>query len=62
MDKIGLFYGSFFGNTERAAGEIKRALERIADVTVDVVNIGKVKAEAMLAYDRLIFGISMQDI
>lgn len=62
MDTIGLFYGSFFGNTERAAGEIKRALERIADVTVDVINIGKVKAEAMLVYERLILGISTWDI
>jgi len=62
MDSIGLFYGSFFGNTERAAGDIKRELERLASVKVDMKSIGRVRTEDMLAYNRLVLGISTWDI
>jgi flavodoxin long chain len=62
MDRIGLFYGSFFGNTERAAGEIKRVLESLALVHVDVSSIGSVQTTALLNHDRLLLGISTWDI
>ncbi len=61
-DRIGLFYGSFFGNTERAAHEVKRVLESLASVHVDIASIGSVQTSALLNYDKLLLGISTWDI
>jgi flavodoxin long chain len=61
-ERIGMFYGSFFGNTERAAGDIKRVLESLAAVRIDVASIGSVQTAALLNYDKLLLGISTWDI
>jgi hypothetical protein len=45
MFKIGLFFGSFFGNTEQAAVAIKHQLAHIAQVIVVVCDIAQAAAQ-----------------
>jgi flavodoxin I len=54
MAKIGLFYGSGMGNTERVAQMIKKELGD----AVDLHNIAESFADEIRKYDALIFGTS----
>lgn len=53
MDKIGLFYGSDTGNTERIAQLIA---EKIGEDNVDVINLEDAATTDMNDYNKLIFG------
>lgn len=58
MAKIGLFYGTDTGNTERAAKRIKELLEsKIGAGEVDLLEIYKKKKEDMARYDWLVLGM-----
>ncbi len=58
MAKIGLFYGTDTGNTERISKRIKELIEaKLGDGTVDVLEIYKKKAEDMAGYELLILGM-----
>lgn len=53
MAKIGIFFGSDTGNTQRVAKTIAKALGGDADKPM---NVNKAKVEDMLRYDALILG------
>ena len=53
MSKIGLFYGTDTGNTERVADMIK---EEIGGDIVEIHDIASAKVEDFAKYDRLILG------
>lgn len=56
--KIGLFYGTDTGNTERIAKEIKVMIDKIMGAdTVDVLEIYKKTAEDLNKYQYLIIGM-----
>lgn len=55
MKPIGIFYGSTYGMTEKAAEKIKKAFGRSK---VDIYNIKNAKVEDMEKYSNLIFGTS----
>ncbi|MFN8286224.1 MAG: flavodoxin [Chitinophagales bacterium] len=58
MAKIGLFYGTDTGNTERISKRIKEVIDaKLGEGTVDVLEIYKKKAEDMDKYDTLILGM-----
>jgi len=58
MGKIGLFYGTDTGNTERIAKRIKELLEaKTGADSVEVQEIYKKKKDDMAQYDRLILGM-----
>ncbi len=58
MAKIGLFYGTDTGNTERISKRIKELIDaKLGEGTVDVLEIYKKKAEDMDKYDTLILGM-----
>ena len=58
MAKIGLFYGTDTGNTERISKRIKELIDaKLGEGTVDVLEIYKKKAENMDKYDTLILGM-----
>ena len=58
MGKIGLFYGTDTGNTERVAKKIKELVEgKIGAGEVDLLEIYKKKKEDMAKYDLLILGM-----
>ncbi len=58
MAKIGLFYGTDTGNTERISKRIKELIDaRLGEGSVDVLEIYKKKAEDMDKYDTLILGM-----
>lgn len=58
MAKIGLFYGTDTGNTERVAKNIKSLLEtKIGSGEVDLLEIYKKKKEDMAKYDLLVLGM-----
>ncbi|HLP20492.1 MAG TPA: flavodoxin [Chitinophagales bacterium] len=58
MAKIGLFYGTDTGNTERCAKRIKELVEaKIGSGEVDVNEIYKKKKDDMAKYDWLILGM-----
>ncbi len=58
MAKIGLFYGTDTGNTERTAKKIKELVEaKIGAGKVDLLEIYKKKKEDMAKYDLLILGM-----
>lgn len=58
MGKIGLFYGTDTGNTERIAKKIKELIDsKLGEGTVDVLEIYKKKKEDMAAYELLILGM-----
>ncbi len=58
MKKIGLFYGTDTGNTERIAKELASKIEKqLGPNTVDILEIYKKKANDMAAYDLLILGM-----
>lgn len=56
MKKIGLFYGSNTGNTERVAEMIKEAFDEIAPGLLEMFDIGLVETSKLLEYDQLIIG------
>ncbi len=53
MSKIGLFYGTDTGNTERVADMIK---DKIGAELVEVHDVASVKVEDFAKYDKLILG------
>jgi flavodoxin I len=55
MEAVGIFYGSTFGMTEKAAEKIKKAFGRSK---VDVFNLKTATLEDMKKYRNLIFGTS----
>ena len=55
MKKIGLFYGSTSGRTQKAADLIRK---EFGEKLVDSYNIKDIKPELILTYDNLIFGTS----
>lgn len=56
--KIGLFYGTDTGNTERVAKKIKQQLEAsLGEGTIDLHEIYRKKKEDMSGYDGLILGM-----
>ncbi len=55
MEPIGIFYGSTYGMTEKAAGKIKTAFGR---AKVDLYNLATASVEDMKKYRNLIFGTS----
>ncbi len=58
MTKIGLFYGTDTGNTERVAKRVKELLEaQLGAETVDLLEIYKKKKDDMAKYDLLILGM-----
>ncbi len=58
MGKIGLFYGTDTGNTERTAKKIKELVEaKVGASEVDLLEIYKKKAADMAKYDLLILGM-----
>ena len=58
MAKIGLFYGTDTGNTERTAKKIKELLEtKIGVGEVELLEIYKKKKEDMAKFDLLILGM-----
>jgi flavodoxin I len=58
MGKIGLFYGTDTGNTERVAKQIKLLLEqKLGEGTVDLLEIYKKKKDDMARYNYLILGM-----
>lgn len=58
MAKIGLFYGTDTGNTERVAKQLKTLIESsVGADEVDVKEIYKKKAADVQAYDLLILGM-----
>ena len=58
MAKVGLFYGTDTGNTERVAKKIKELLEsKIGAGEVDLLEIYKKKKDDMGKYDLLVLGM-----
>lgn len=58
MSKIGLFYGTDTGNTERAAKRIKELLEqKFGAGSVDLLEIYRKKKDDMSKYDWLVLGM-----
>lgn len=58
MAKIGLFYGTDTGNTERVAKRIKELLETTTGAgSVDLLEIYKKKKDDMAKYDLLVLGM-----
>ena len=58
MKKIGLFYGTDTGNTERIAKELVAEIpNQLGADSVDLLEIYKKKAPDMAAYDLLILGM-----
>jgi flavodoxin I len=55
MEAIGLFYGSTYGMTEKAADKIKKAFGR---TKVDIYNLKNASPADMKKYKNLIFGTS----
>ncbi len=55
MEKIGLFYGSTYGMTEKSADKIKEAF---SPVEVDIYNLKDASVDKMKEYTNLIFGTS----
>ena len=55
MQKIGLFYASSTGNTERIAKVLK---EKMHSVEIDLHDVSDSDAEQMKGYDHLILGVS----
>ena len=56
MDKIGIFYGSSGGNTQRVAKSIAAKLGGVSDR--DIYDAGKAGADNLTPYDVLLFGSS----
>ena len=58
MAKIGLFYGTDTGNTERVAKRLKEIIDgKLGEGTVDFLEIYKKKQDDMAKYDTLILGM-----
>jgi len=58
MAKIGLFYGTDTGNTERVAKSIKQMLEQtVGEGNVELLEIYKKKKDDMAKYDLLVLGM-----
>jgi len=58
MIKIGLFYGTDTGNTERVSKRLKELIEeKLGPGTVDLLEIYKKKKEDMAQYNLLILGM-----
>ena len=58
MAKIGLFYGTDTGNTERVAKKVKELVEaKIGSGEVELLEIYKKKKEDMAQFDLLILGM-----
>ena len=58
MSKIGLFYGTDTGNTERVSKRIKELLEeKLGADSVDLLEIFRKKKEDMAQYNLLILGM-----
>ncbi len=58
MAKIGLFYGTDTGNTERVAKKVKELVEaKIGSGEVELLEIYKKKKEDMAKFDLLILGM-----
>ena len=55
MAKIGIFYGSTTGNTEKIATMIQR---EFGEVNADLYNVDIVEKEDVEKYDYLVFGVS----
>jgi flavodoxin I len=55
MAKIGIFYGSTTGNTEKIATLIQR---EFGEANADLYNVDIVEKEEVEKYDYLIFGVS----
>ena len=62
MTKIGLFYSSSTGNTEDDAKVIKTKFEKLGNVQVDLCYVTSKPLSTMLAYDKLILGISTWNV
>lgn len=59
MAKIGLIYGSKYGNTQSAAARIKEEFDAIEEGIVSVFSVKKVTlADTLADYDKLILGSS----
>jgi flavodoxin I len=56
MSKIGIFYGSSGGNTQRVAKSIAAKLGGVSDS--DIYDAGKAGADNLTPYDVLLFGSS----
>jgi flavodoxin I len=54
MNKIGIFYGSSGGNTQRVANKIAEKLGGVSDI----YDVGKANADNLTPYDVLLFGSS----
>lgn len=58
MARIGLFYGTDTGNTERVSKRIKEIIDgKLGEGTVEILEIYKKKKEDMAQYDLLILGM-----
>jgi flavodoxin I len=56
MSKIGIFYGSSGGNTQRVAKNIAKKLGDVGDS--DIYDVGKAGADSLAPYDVLLLGSS----
>ncbi len=55
MEKIGLFYGSTYGMTEKTAIKIKKTF---GENIIDIYDLKNSSLDKMMQYDKLIFGTS----
>ncbi len=62
IERISVFFGSSTGNTKDAARRIAARLRARTTAQVDVFNVGDIKTQALLCYDKLILGISTWNI
>ena len=56
--KIGIFYGSTYGNTAVAAHMLKEMLEKNPSLTVEEFDVSFLKVEDMLEFDKVFIGCS----
>lgn len=66
MPRIGIFFGSTDGNTERVAGRIKDKLDSLLaaqeDSRVELLDVAEFYLEEMLLFDALILGVPTYNV
>lgn len=62
MPKIGVFYGSTYGNTANAAAKIAAHLERLLGQPILPQDIAQVDLKTLEGYDKLLLGCSTWNI
>jgi flavodoxin I len=60
--KIGIFYGSTYGNTASVAEQIGAWLERLLGQTVPVLDIARTEPQELEIYDQLLLGCSTWNV